>query len=37
MGVVAENLPRRDPEIEGLLMPPGEPTAADLRAINPRT
>ena len=37
MGVETENLPRRDPEIEGLLMPLGEPTAADLRAINPHT
>ena len=34
---VDEDLPRRDPEIEGLLMPPDGPTAADLRATNPHT
>ena len=34
---VDEDLPRRNPEIEGLLMPPDGPTAADLRATNPHT
>ena len=34
---VDENLPRRDPEIEGLLMPPDGPTADDVRATNPHT
>ena len=34
---VDEDLPRRDPEIEGLLMPPGGPTADDVRATNPHT
>ena len=34
---VDEDLPRRDPEIEGLLMPPGGPTADDFRATNPHT